>query len=284
MQDTVRKNLDTLHAEIGQTNNIDQPLFIIPTSPDTDTTIVGFRDYIVKILNESVPPLVERKSLFKEKAFINKELSIINRSNNHYESWIYGVIVFVTIFYLILIKIFSNKIGQVIKGTFNQEALLLPVIFLFVPVMALLFYAPISQYNYFSYFPISSHFGIYMLIFSGVLTFCLTKYILIFFFGALFRTKAICSQYNSNQLGFYLLEGIILIPFTFLYYYLPNNAQDTVLIISLIVLLIVLLIRLIKGLLLVLNETKFSKFYLFFYLCTIELLPLIIIYKSLISY
>jgi len=284
MQDTIKTNIDTLHANVGQLNNIEQPLFIIPYSPDRDTTILGFNGYVVKTLNESLPPLAERKSLFKEKVFVNKELSVINRPNNYSDSWIYGIILFVTILYLILIKVFSNKIVQVIKGAFNQEVLLFPVIFLFVPVMALLCYAPISQYNYFMYFPIASHFGVYMLIFLGVFAFCFTKYILIFFFGALFRTKTICSQYNANQLGFYLLDGIILIPIIFLYYYLPNDTHNTALIISLIVLCILLLIRLIKGLIIVLNGTKFSKFYLFFYLCTVELLPLIIIYKSLISY
>jgi len=279
MQDTIRVNQDTL-----QTNIINQPIFIIPSSTDKDTNVVGFKDYIVKTLNETIPPLVERKSLFKEKSFVHKNFNTINRPNNYSEGWIYGIIMFVTVLYLILIKIFSNKLGQVIKGTFNQAALLIFVIFLFVPTMALLCYAPISQYNYFSYFPIVSKFGIYMIILLGVVAFCLAKYLLIFFFGVLFRTKSICSQYNSNQFGFYLIDGIILIPFLFLYYYLPNNTQNSILIISLIVLCILLLIRLIKGLLLVLNETKFSKFYLFFYLCTVEFLPLIIIYKFLISY
>ena len=279
MQDTIRANQDTL-----QTNIINQPIFIIPSSTDQDTNVIGFKDYIVKTLNGTIPPLVERKSLFKEKSFVQKNINTINRPNNYSEGWIYGVIMFVTVLYLILIKIFSNKIGQVIKGTFNQATLLILVIFLFVPTMALLCYAPISQYNYFSYFPIVSKFGIYMLISLGVVVFCLAKYLLIFFFGVLFRTKSICLQYNSNQFGFYLIDGIILIPFLFLYYYLPNNTQNIILIISLIVLCILLLIRLIKGLLLVLNETKFSKFYLFFYLCTVEFLPLIIIYKFLISY
>jgi len=284
MQDTIKTNIDTLHANIGQLNNIEQPLFIIPSSPDRDTTILGFNASVVKMLNESIPPLVERKSLFKEKVFLNKELRVINRQSNYSDNWVYGIILFVTILYLVLIKVFSNKIGQVIKGAFNQELLLVPVIFLFVPIMALLCYAPINQYNLFIYFTIKSHFGIYMLIFLGVFAFCFTKYILISFFGTLFRTKTICSQYNANQLGFYLLDGIILIPILFLYYYLPNDTHTITIIISLIVICILLLIRLIKGLLLVLNETKFSKFYLFFYLCTIELLPLIIIYKSLISY
>lgn len=280
MQDTIRANQDTLQLNVIN----DNPIFIIPSSSDKDSNVFGFKDYIVNALNENLPPLVERKSLFKEKTFVNKSFNIINRPNNYSEGWIYGIIMFVTVLYLILIKIFSNKIGQVIKGTFNQATLLILVIFLFVPTITLLCYAPISQYNYFSYFPIVSKFGIYMIILLGVVAFCLAKYLLIFFFGVLFRTKSICSQYNSNQFGFYLIDGIILIPFLFLYYYLPSNTENTILLISLIVICILLLIRLIKGLLLVLNETKFSKFYLFFYLCTVEFLPLIIIYKFLISY
>ena len=78
------------------------------------------------------------------------------------------------------------------------------------------------------------------------------------------------------------INGMIMIPLLFLYYYSPYSSNENLLIVILVVISIMLLVRLIKGLFLVLSETKFSRFYLFVYLCILEFIPLIIIYKSLI--
>lgn len=279
MQDIVSKNLDTI--KIDQTV---QPIFITSDSVGKETIDIGFKDYIVKTLNDNTIPLIERKSLFKQKNFVNKDLNIIKSPNSSTEGWIYGIILFISILYCVLIKIFSKKIKQVIKGTFNHITLFIFILFLFIPILALLLYLLISKYNYFSYFPIKSHFGIFLILYLASILYCLFKYILIYFFGELFRTRNICFNYNSNQLGFYFLDGIIIIPFIFLYYYLPKETQNAMLITIFIITFILLLIRLIKGFAFVLRETKFSKFYLFVYLCILEILPLIIIYKFLISY
>ncbi|HHT03098.1 MAG TPA: DUF4271 domain-containing protein [Bacteroidales bacterium] len=279
MQDTTNNHLD-----VAQTQKTIYPIFIVSDSIQKDTNIVGFKDYVVRTLNCHTEPLIERESLFGKKTYVNKDLKMLERPNTSAEGWIYGVIFLAAIFYLLLIKIFSNKIKHVIRGTYSHLTLFIILSFLFIPVFALLCYTPISQYNYYYYFPIKSHFAIFLLLYFIILTYALIKYILIFFFGELFRARSICFNYNSNQLGFYFISGIIMIPFLFFYYYSPNSAKDNILIAILIVFSILLLTRLVKGLLLVLSETKFSKFYLFVYLCILEFIPLIIIYKSLIDY
>lgn len=277
MQDTTNNLLDIIKP-----NETSHPIFIVSDSVEKDTNIVGFKDYVVKTLNCSTKPLIERESLFRHKTYVNKDLKIFERPNTFAQGWIYGVIFLVTILYLLLIKIFSKKIKHVIRGTYNHLTQFIILLFLFIPTFALLCYTAINHYDYSSYFPIKSHFLIFLLLNFAILAYSLIKYMLIFFFGELFRTRSICFRYNSNQLGFYFILGLIMIPLLFLYYYSSYSTKDNILIGIIIVVSILLLIRLVKGLFLVLSETKFSKFYLFVYLCILEFIPLIIIYKSLI--
>lgn len=277
MQDTTSSHLDLII-----TKQVSPPIFIVSDSIEKDTSIVGFKDYVIKTLNSHTEPLLERESLFRHKTYVNKDLKIIERPITSAEGWIYGVIFLATFLYFLLIKIFAKKIKHVIKGTYNHLTLFIILSFLFMPIFALLCYTPISHFNYFSYFPIKSHFGIFLLLYFAILVYSTFKYILVYFFGELFRSRSICLLYNSNQLGFYFINGMIMIPLLFLYYYSPYSSNENLLIVILVVISIMLLVRLIKGLFLVLSETKFSRFYLFVYLCILEFIPLIIIYKSLI--
>ena len=278
MQDTTIN-----HLVVSKPIEISSPIFIVTDSVEKDTSIVGFKDYIIKTLNSNLEPLLERESLFRHKTYVSQNMKFYERPNSFAEGWIYGVIFLVTIFYAVLIKIFSTKIKNLIRGTFNHLTLLIFLFFLFMPIIALLCYIPISQYNYYSYFPIKSHFGIFLILYLGISIYCLSKYVLVYFFGELFRARLLCFHYNSNQLGFYFINGLVMLPLLYLYYFSPYSLKGNLLIVILIAFSILLLISLVKGLLLVLSETKLSKFYLFVYLCILEFIPLIIIYKSLIE-
>ena len=277
MQDTIGKNLEAINH-----NQINHPILFVTDSLEKDTSIVDFREYIVKTLNSNTKNMVERKSLFQSKSYVNKDLKLFKRPNNQFDGWIYGLVFLVSILYIVVIKFLSKKIKSVISGTYNHLTLIILISFLFMPLLALIINIPISFYNYYPYFPIESHFAIYLLIYFAILLYCITKYLLIYFFGELFRAQSVCYNYNSNQLGFYFVDGIIMIPLLFLYYFTTYSPKNIIQITILIIISTLLLIRIIRGLVIVLSQTKFSKFYLFVYLCILEFIPLIIIYKSLI--
>lgn len=279
MQDTTTYNLD-----LSSSKELSHPILFISDSNAVVDNIAGFKDYVVETLNSNTEPLIERESMFSYKAYVSRDMRTIIRPSAFAEGWIYGVIFFIAFLYALSIKIFSRKINRIIRGRYNHLTLFIVLSLISMPAFAMLFYAPVHQYNYYSYFPIKSHFGIFLLFYFGIIIYSIAKYILVFFFGELFRTKSICFKYNSNQLGFYFINGLIMIPLLFLYYYLPYNSTENLLVGILIVFLILLLIRMIKGFLLVIDKTKFSKFYLFVYLCILEFIPIIIIYKFLIEY
>lgn len=276
---------DSIINNFDSTNNeANQWLLIDSLGTKTDTNILGFKDYIIQTLNENIPPIVERESLFKQKSFVSKELKIIERPNHQPEGWVYGVIFSVIITYLLLAKLFLKKTNQIFNGALSHSILLPISLTLFSPTIAILIYAAISYFNSFSVIPIQSHFLIFLFLFLGSAIFFTIRYVLIYFFGILFKTKEACFKYNSNQIGFYFINVLILMPIAFLYYYLPANTNNILLIILLVAISILLVIRVVRGLIIVLNQAKFSKFYLFFYLCTLEILPILIIIKLLISY
>ena len=278
MQDSVSYKADSI-----SNIKIENPLFVIPDSLKSESTTISFKQYI-KILNDYTPVLVERKSLFKYKNYyVSKDIKMIEREVNPTYGWIFGLIFISILIYGIFIKAFYSKIKLIFKGVYSNITVFSISILLFVPIFSLLIYAPLSYYNYLSYSPINSHFGTYLLIVLVALTFFLIKYVLIYFFGLLFRLEALCSKYNFNHTLFFITDGLVLIPFVFLFYFLPNNLQFSILIASIIAISILFLFRLIRGFALVFKNTKASQFYLFVYLCTVEFLPIIIIYKYLFS-
>ncbi|MDD4739581.1 MAG: DUF4271 domain-containing protein [Bacteroidales bacterium] len=214
---------------------------------------------------------------------MSKDIKMIEREVNPTYGWIFGLIFISILIYSIFIKAFYSKIKLIFKGVYSNITVFSISILLFVPIFSLLIYAPLSYYNYLSYSPINSHFGTYLLIVLVALTFFLIKYVLIYFFGLLFRLEALCSKYNFNHTLFFITDGLVLIPFVFLFYFLPNNLQFSMLIASIIAISMLFLFRLLRGFALVFKNTKASQFYLFVYLCTVEFLPIIIIYKYLFS-
>jgi hypothetical protein len=278
MQDSVSYKADSI-----SNIKIENPLFVIPDSLKSESTNISFKQYI-KILNDYTPVLVERKSLFKYKNYyVSIDIKMIEREVNPTYGWVFGLIFISILIYSIFIKAFYSKIKLIFKGVYSNITVFPISILLFVPNFSLLIYAPLIYYNYLIYSPINSHFGTYLLIVLVALIFFLIKYVLIYFFGILFRLEALCSKYNFNHTLFFITDGLVLIPFVFLFYFLPNNLQFSMLIASIIAISILFLFRLLRGFALVFKNTKASQFYLFVYLCTVEFLPIIIIYKYLFS-
>jgi len=276
MQDTISYTADNDNLKSSE---IDSPLFIIPDSLKNDSNPVSFKQYI-SILNEHSPTLIERKSLFANKNYyINKELKTTERNSNNTPGWIFGIIFISIIVYFILIKTFYSKIKLIVKGIFSNVAIFSVAVLLFSPIFSLLVYAPLFYYKDLNYSFFDSDFGNFVLIFLLCIIYFVLKYALIYFFGLSFRFQSLCSKYNFNQTFFYLIGGLLLIPFVFLFYFLPNLYQYSLLITILIVACILFVIRLLRGFAIVFNHTKASQFYLFVYLCTVEFLPLVVIYK-----
>lgn len=125
-----------------------------------------------------------------------------------------------------------------------------------------------------------SEYSLLVLIASLILILYLFRIIFIRVNGFLFKTKIISKQQQLVYVNVDNLMGILLIPIILLVLY--SNANVFILL-GIFVILIIHLFRWLQTFILGKSITGFSLFHLFMYLCTLEILPLIVLIKILES-
>ncbi len=127
----------------------------------------------------------------------------------------------------------------------------------------------------------SKHILFYALIVGGVLIYFFGKRFLYKAVGTLFETDAETGEYLFNMSNFNRTLGIVLIPVVGLVSFSPLENPKLFVISGIIIILIFQLILLQRGVFILLKK-QFSILYLFLYLCTLEFLPLLLIYKVVV--
>jgi hypothetical protein len=135
--------------------------------------------------------------------------------------------------------------------------------------------------SYKFYFPISVfpslNFLIYLKVLIGVIIFYLLKMALFWFNGYIFRASNETSDYVLNLYLFGQITGICLLPVIVITTYFENN--KIVLYAGAVVIILLSIYRLLKGFVIALSKSKVSAYYIFLYLCTLEILPLVLLVK-----
>jgi hypothetical protein len=130
--------------------------------------------------------------------------------------------------------------------------------------------------------PYLNGFSFYLLILLVVILYWLVKVMIISILGVVFQTSATTRMYLLNVLVLNTITGLLLLPLLVFVIYLKSIFF---LYISLTLFTVSFAFLLIRGFLIGLSLTKFSYIFLFVYLCSLEILPLIILIKfSLIFY
>ena len=104
------------------------------------------------------------------------------------------------------------------------------------------------------------------------------RYIISHLTGIIFNYHKLFKDYLSQILIIYKIAGIVLIPIIMAVAYLPDNLRIYLIITGLVMLSAGVLFRFVKGIQLIFNK-DLSIFYLILYLCTLEILPVLVIYK-----
>ncbi|MCC6601423.1 MAG: DUF4271 domain-containing protein [Crocinitomicaceae bacterium] len=125
-----------------------------------------------------------------------------------------------------------------------------------------------------------SGYGLFIVIFIAVAAIYMIKKagILLIRWLALGDYGLVEYQYNLGLLN--RLSGMVLLPFVLIATYSPLNATPALLFCAFIVFLVVFLYRISRG---VINAfgSGVNLFYIFFYICTLEFLPLLVLYRAL---
>lgn len=219
-----------------------------------------------------------------------------NRELQSYQpDWIPGILIgcfivlaWVQFFYpkrlrQILIAPFSKRhLSQLVReGDLFSERLTvgLGLIYLFIfPLLAYQVYDLLSGQKYGYLF---SGMTVYAFITGGLLLFWTLKILLMKFLGGVFRTGQATDDYLMNNLLFNFLIGIVLLPLLVFVIYLKSVL---LLKISLIITLLLFTLAFVRGFLIGISLSRFSYLFLFVYLCSLEILPLLVLMKLLRLY
>ncbi|MDR1725399.1 MAG: DUF4271 domain-containing protein [Bacteroidales bacterium] len=255
--------------------------------------IKDFNSYVIKTLNDSFPNLKERQTIFqiREKKIdkLQTKNLLVEQNNTSYSFLIF------TLLFLILGLLFKQKLSGfslMLKSCFNaktfdsllkngrfiNKSLSITVFPLYVCVIALMCQKAIYVFN------IELHISNFFILLAGiivVLIFSFTKLVLMKIFGILFSNKNIVSFYISNQISFFALDFTVLLLPLFCSFFLKTNIAEVAFYISCGLFTFLSLIRVIRGFKILIKKSNSFHLYLFLYLCSVEIVPLLIAIKVL---
>ena len=121
----------------------------------------------------------------------------------------------------------------------------------------------------------------YLLIAAGVFLYFYGKRLLYQLVGTLFETRNETGEFLFNMSNFQRTLGIVLIPLIALGSFSPFENPKIIVFAGIVVVIAFQLVLMQRGVIILLRK-QFSILYLFLYLCTLEFLPLLLIYKVVV--
>lgn len=170
------------------------------------------------------------------------------------------------------VRMFGEKNHSILHGAFRLEVL-------FYLVLSVLIYQIIL------FFPIET--GQANLVFFGktlglVAAYFLLKKMVYRWLGNLFRGVAETAEFLFNVDNFNRVTGILLFPIVALIAFFPSDSPMYIMIVGVVTVSFFYIMLLKRGISIMLKK-QFSLFYLFLYLCALEFLPLLLIYKVVVD-
>ncbi len=244
-------------------------------------------------LQHSIQPIPEKKisqSLFT--GHLLKPESI-NRIQSHIvsEDWIVVVLLSSVILATYIRFIFRKRLNQIFKsflserfvnqlnreGNLFSERISIPLFINYLLVFPLFFYM-INKNLY--PFIINAGIKLYIEIILFIFLMYISKIIFIRFTGFIFNTGKEATEHLLIIFIFNQIIGLILLPL--LVFIIYSDFNPWLFYASIVFVLFVYIFRIFRIAFFGLSNSRFSKFYLFLYLCTVEILPLSILAKILI--
>jgi hypothetical protein len=181
------------------------------------------------------------------------------------------------LFKAFLVPHFTNQLIR--EGNIIREFFIYPLLLIYFISLSLLISIVL---NHFLHFEIVFSQG--LLISLVVFLFFIFKILLINIIGWVFQTSKETFDYLTNYMIFSIVVGVSIFPFVFSLIYTSHFISMILMYTVLIVFAIIYAYRTIRGLMIGLSSERYSLYYLFLYLCTVEILPLCISVKFLTNF
>lgn len=223
--------------------------------------------------------------------FVNRNSIKIRKSEN---PWIIYVLLFVVLIYTIIRNVYDKTLVVIFQAYWNDRAIsqftrddnflklrnTLLYFVLFTTVYALLLKNLLQYFNVrFEYTGFREY--LFICVFTGM--FYLLKFIIMKFSGFIFSIQKLISGYLSIISISNFVYSIIIIPMLLFYEFVPRQYQMYLMGVILVLFCFNTIYKYLRTASFIINNFQFPKFYLFLYLCTLEIMPLLIIYKIYIA-
>lgn len=123
----------------------------------------------------------------------------------------------------------------------------------------------------------------YLLLSCGLIVFVMLRNGLTQLLGSTYDCSDSTALYVTNNCVYQMMAGMLLMPLLFLLFYGSNGLQLPMVKVSLIIIGVFFVLRIIRGVYIILTNSIHRYLYLFYYLCILETVPILIIYKAFIS-
>jgi len=204
--------------------------------------------------------------------------------------WLIGVLVLSIILFATVRLIFNKYLSQLIQSTtsystftrlfreryFNLFHASFRLDVIFSLVMSLFFYQILNNFKI--NMGVSKSYTVYLICVLIVIGYFIAKRLIYYILGVLTESTSEVNEYLFNITVFNRVLGLFLLPVTATIAFVPLSNVEPVLIAGLILIGIFYLMSLIRGGKIFLKK-HFSISYLILYLCTLEFLPLLLIYN-----
>jgi len=275
---------------------------------------VGFFDYCIPLTNESKAPTIDSLKKFydysvydyitppPEPRHINQSMSVFvphNLTTKHssplsiaHQSTDWITLIFVLCLFVLawIQSSYSKRLSQIYQavaqphhmnqlereGNLFKERITLGLSFIYYTVTAVFVFLIFREYTE---VPV----GLSDISFTGIILTVLfilqmLKSGIVYLTGIIFDTREAARQYQLNILIFNDIIGITLFPIAITAFYWNSILLLTF---GIVIVSLLLIYRLFRGILTGLENKSYNLFYLFLYLCTLEILPLLLIFKAI---
>jgi hypothetical protein len=223
--------------------------------------------------------------------YVNRNLIKVRKTEGH---WMIFTLLSIILLYTIIRNVYDKTLVVIFQAYWNDRAInqftrddnflklrnTLLYFILFTTVYGLLLKF------IFNFFEVNiTYKGIeeYMIICLFTGTFYLTKFLLMKISGFIFSIQKLISGYLSILSISNFVYAIIVMPMLIFYQFILSSYQPYLLGLILILFCFNTIYKYLRTGSFILNNFQFPKFYLFLYLCTLEIMPLLIIYKVFIA-
>ncbi len=155
------------------------------------------------------------------------------------------------------------------------------LITVFFAVFSLLVFLSLDYFGYVNAESVSQSTSVFLLVFVLTIVFYVMKYLGLRFIAFVFKTDNATSFYFKNIMLINQIIGLIIFPFLLYNIFYQNNI---VLLITWIIFGLLSVFKILRGIAIGHNASNLSVYYLFLYLCAVEIVPILLILKTSANY